>query len=146
MQLRYLWIAATALLALAGTSLVLDRPPAAGQATKAKAVTRDEDKASEWMKGKLKNSRNILDGLTRQDFAVIALNAEGLEYSGYLEGRERASFPGYKEQLSAFLLANASLQRAARRKNLDGATLAYVQLTISCVECHKILRDAGQEK
>jgi hypothetical protein len=144
--MRRFWIAATALLALAVTPLVLNWPPAAGQATKAKAVARDEDKASEWMKGKLKNSKNILDGLTREDFAVIALNAEGLEYTGYLEGRVRASFPGYKEQLGAFMLANASLQRAARRKNLDGATLAYVQLTISCVECHRILRDVGHEK
>ena len=36
----------------------------------------------------------------------------------------------------------AKLIRAASDKNLEAATLAYTQLTISCVNCHKLVRAA----
>ena len=35
--------------------------------------------------------------------------------------------------MNDFEYANKSLTLAAREKNLDGATVAYVQLTLSCV-------------
>jgi hypothetical protein len=31
--------------------------------------------------------------------------------------------------------------KMAKDKNLDGAALAYVQLTMSCVNCHKYVRE-----
>ena len=33
------------------------------------------------------------------------------------------------------------MQKAAKEKRLDGATLAYVDMTMSCVECHKYARN-----
>ena len=33
------------------------------------------------------------------------------------------------------------MQAKAKAKNLDGATLAYVRLTMNCIECHKYVRD-----
>jgi hypothetical protein len=42
--------------------------------------------------------------------------------------------------MQCFGSANGALVRAAEDKNLDGATLAYTQLAISCVQCHKIVR------
>jgi hypothetical protein len=30
---------------------------------------------------------------------------------------------------------------AAGKKNIDGATLGYLKLTTTCVECHKHLRE-----
>jgi hypothetical protein len=32
------------------------------------------------------------------------------------------------------------LATTAKDKNLDGATLAYVKLTMNCVKCHKLVR------
>ncbi len=43
-----------------------------------------------------------------------------------------------------FEFANKALVHASREKNLDGATLAYVQLTLSCVNCHKVVRDVSK--
>jgi hypothetical protein len=43
--------------------------------------------------------------------------------------------------LTLFQTANRELIRAAENENLDGATLAYLQLTLSCVNCHKVVRD-----
>jgi hypothetical protein len=42
--------------------------------------------------------------------------------------------------LRLFEFADRELIRAAREENLYGATLAFTQLTISCVNCHKIVR------
>ena len=36
------------------------------------------------------------------------------------------------------------LVKQAKAKNIDGATLAYVKLTMSCVQCHKFIRDTGK--
>ena len=36
------------------------------------------------------------------------------------------------------------LVKQAKAKNIDAATLAYVKLTMSCVQCHKFIRDTGK--
>ena len=33
------------------------------------------------------------------------------------------------------------LHRAAKKKNLDGATLASMEVMMHCVQCHKYVRD-----
>jgi hypothetical protein len=62
----------------------------------------------------------------------------------YLERWSRADQPRYKQQVAAFDMANKELTKQAAAKNIDGAVLAYNQLTISCVQCHKIVRDASK--
>ena len=103
-----------------------------------------EKAASLWMKQKLVASQNILGGLTKPDFDAIEKNAQSMLVVGYLEQWIRADIPGYKEMMNDFKYANKSLALAAREKNLDGATVAYLQLTISCVHCHRFVRDAGK--
>ena len=34
-----------------------------------------------------------------------------------------------------------TMARRARERNLDGATLAYLDLTMTCVKCHQTTRD-----
>ena len=53
--------------------------------------------------------------------------------------------PGYNAKLKDFEYANKSLRLAAQEKNLDGATIAYIQLTLSCVHCHKLVRDVEKK-
>jgi len=103
-----------------------------------------EKAASLWMKQKLVASQNILGGLTKADFGAIAENAQSMLVVSYLEKWIRADTPGYNAMLKDFEYANKSLALAAREKNLDGATVAYLQLTLSCVSCHKVVRDVGK--
>ena len=100
-----------------------------------------QEKASLWMKHKLIASQKILEGMTRGDYELIENSAQGMRVMGYLEGWVRADMPGYKEQLRAFEHANGAIVRHAHDENLDGVTLAYTQLAISCVQCHKLVRD-----
>lgn len=103
----------------------------------------DPAKRIEWMKKKLELSQNILAGLTEEDYKKIGLNAGAMNFIGYLEKWDRRDSHEYKQQLGYFTFANRELIRQSKEKNLDGATLAYNQLVLSCVQCHKIVRSAS---
>jgi hypothetical protein len=107
----------------------------------AKKSVGQADEASLWMKQKLTASQLILAGLTKGDFDAIRKNASSMLAVGYLEQWFRSDVPNYKTMMKDFEYANSSLMLAAQDKNLDAATLAYLQLTVSCVNCHKIVRD-----
>lgn len=127
---------------LAALCLLLAMLP--GHVTRAGDVQTKEKEASVWMKQKLAASQNILAGLTMADYTTIERNARSMLAVGYLEKWVRADVPGYRKMMGDFEFANRSLVHAAREKNLDGATLGYVQLTLSCVNCHKIVRDVAK--
>ena len=106
----------------------------------------DKQKASIWMEKKLEHTQKILAGLTKADFEMIQSSAGEMQVLNYLEGWVRADRPEYKRQLGYFSDANKELIRQAGKKNLGGATLAYTQLTLSCVHCHALVRDAKKGK
>jgi cytochrome c556 len=122
-------------------TLILIAAPFAVQPTHGDDDQEHEKQASVWMKQKLSASQNILAGLTKGDFEAIDKNAQSMLVVEYLEKWLRADTPGYNMKLKDFEYANKSLRLAAREKNLDGATIAYIQLTLSCVHCHKLVRD-----
>jgi hypothetical protein len=68
-----------------------------------------------------------------------------MQLMSYLEAWARADLPDYKSQLLAFERANSAIVRPARDQSLDGVTIAYTQLTISCMQCHKVVRDKPNE-
>ena len=45
-----------------------------------------------------------------------------------------------------FRRSAAELVEKAKQKNLDGAALSYVDLTLACVKCHKYVRESRQSK
>lgn len=94
-----------------------------------------------WMKTKLNASKSILEALTQGDFEKLEIEAEQMRLVGKLEGFVRSKNPDYKTQLHTFELANQELVRQSKRRNIEGATLAFNQLTTSCVACHVMLRE-----
>jgi hypothetical protein len=130
----------TVVAALAVSLSTLCSPGVDGQEKK----SGDEDKVSGWMKKKLEFSQNILSGLTKGDFEMVAKNAQAMDILTYLEKWSRADRPGYRQQVGYFDLANKELIKQAQARNVEGSVLAYNQLAISCVQCHKIVRDAGK--
>jgi hypothetical protein len=99
-----------------------------------------------WMKKKLEYSQQILTGLAHEDFTQIRQTAEAMNALSQIENWVHASRPDYRTQLSIFRDANQQLIAEAEAKDIDGAALANVQLTLSCVNCHKIVRDAKSTK
>ena len=99
-----------------------------------------EKPMSFWMAQKIDLSKKILESLTKEDFAAIESDAKQLRTLGKIEGfvrRQDTTYTRYQQQFDSALLDVAT---QARNKNVEGATLAFNQLTTSCVICHKRLR------
>ena len=95
-----------------------------------------------WMDVKLKESQEIFRALAKADFVTIQESVDELQLLNTIEGWVRTRNPEYTTQLRAFEFAIAEVRRQAVRENVEGVTLAFHQLTLSCVNCHKQLRDA----
>ena len=106
----------------------------------------DDQKPSVWMKKKLEFTEKILAGLASEDYDNIGKNARLMNTMSHLEKWVRGNTPEYRTQLKIFQNANDHLIRMADEKNLDGAALAYVQMTLSCVNCHKVVRASLREE
>jgi hypothetical protein len=48
--------------------------------------------------------------------------------------------PEYLQQSQDFRRTADAVTEAAKKKNLDGTALAYVELTMKCINCHKYVR------
>jgi hypothetical protein len=92
------------------------------------------------MKFKLELAQNILTGLALEDFRAIAENATAMKGLNQIENFVRSRDTTYATQLHVFQFATDELVRLAEAKNIDGCSLAFTQMTISCVNCHKQLR------
>jgi hypothetical protein len=108
-----------------------------------KESTADKSTSS-WMKLKLDYSQKILAGIAKADFDQIVQSAEAMRNLTTVEGFVRGRVPGYSTQLEIFKDANMELIKQAKRDNVEGATLAFTQITLSCVNCHKKLREESK--
>jgi hypothetical protein len=115
---------------------------AADESAKNKNPQADKP-ASSWMKLKLDYSQKILAGIAKADFDQIVQSAEGMRTLTTIEGFMRSKVPGYTAQLEFFNDANAEIIKQAKRDNVEGVTLAFTQMTLSCVNCHKKLREGS---
>jgi hypothetical protein len=92
------------------------------------------------MRFKLHFAQGVLEGITTENFSLIATNAQKLRaLSQSVDWKLRATRE-YQQLTSDFARAASSLERSASNRNVDAATVAYFQLTTSCVTCHKYLR------
>ncbi len=88
--------------------LPLDDRPAQAQrpADRAERPVREPQEQSIWMRQKMSASQKILEGLTKEDFELIRVNAQAMQFMGYLESWARSDMPGYREQMQSFGFAN----------------------------------------
>lgn len=102
-----------------------------------------------WMDVKLKKSQDIFAALTKADFARILDDTKQLKTLNELEGFVRKNVPDYRTYLKSFQFAVEEIDRQAKKQNIEGVTLGFQQLTMSCVNCHNHLRanpvDTAQE-
>lgn len=94
----------------------------------------------EFMRDKLELSQKILEGLANEDYDLMIAKATRLSAMSQEAGWQAFENPDYAEHSATFRKNVDSLIRAAKKKNLDGATLAYVRMTMNCVDCHKFVR------
>jgi hypothetical protein len=93
------------------------------------------------MAEKLKNSQKLLEGIALADFKRIERSAEELIELTKTEEWLMHKTPRYEMHTNEFLRAAETLIRKAKDKNIDGATLAFFDMTMSCVRCHQHVRE-----
>jgi hypothetical protein len=90
------------------------------------------------MREKLNHAQQILAAVVTSDWPALERHSRDL-----LRVAENpvwvAAFktPPYTRQSEAFLRATQDLLDAAQRRDLEVAPIAYVSLTLTCVQCHR---------
>ena len=118
---------AVGLIAIAGLALPGDKPP--------------PNQVGDFMRLKLEHSKNVLEGLALEDYPMIAKNADKMSLLSHEASWNVLQTEEYLLRSGEFRRTAAALTEAAEEKNLDGAALAYVDLTMKCVNCHKYVRE-----
>ena len=101
----------------------------------------------EFMRQKLDFSKEILEGLALEQFPPIERSARALKKLSEASEWEVPTIPNatdYVALTTEFQRSCDDLLKQAKARNIDGATLAYLKITMACVQCHKFVRFAGK--
>lgn len=113
----------------------------------AAAIAGHQNSRAVFMRQKLEFSKNLLEGLTVENYDMIEKSARGLRRMSTAAEWEVPTIPHAEEYLpytAEFQRLCDEIIKAAQKKNIDGTTLGYVRLTTNCVGCHKYVRAAIQ--
>jgi ribosomal protein L44E len=100
----------------------------------------------EFMRAKLKHSQEIVEGLAVENFGQIAKNAQELELLSHATNWDVFQTEEYLMQSREFRRATEGLRNQAKKQNLEGSALAYFDVTMKCVNCHKYVRQVHMAK
>jgi len=132
MRLRGRWIVAIVVLPVFASGVWLacraDEPPEAARGVRP------------FMRMKLEASSKILEGLTTENFRMIQEGAKTLHTMSAAEKWRVSNDVLYRQYSREFNQEAERLVDQANARNLDGATLTWVECTMSCVRCHKHAR------
>lgn len=109
------------------------KPPAKGEA-------KADEKLSKFMRQKLDASNEVLEGLVTEDFEMIEKGAASMKRLSAAEQWQVSNDALYRQHSNQFRRAMEKLEKSAKDKQLEAATLAWVEGTMSCLECHKWVR------
>jgi len=100
------------------------------------------DRVGVFMRAKLTHSQHVLEGLAVGDFALIARGAHDLSLASQDSNWQVLQTEDYVRQSAEFRRSCDTLRGAAEAKNADAALVAWMDVTMKCVRCHRSLRDA----
>lgn len=98
------------------------------------------ESVKKFMRPKLGHAQKLLEGLTLENFELIQSEAQALSLLSREAEWNVLQTEDYLLYSSEFRRAADAIRDAANKKNLDGAALAYVEMTMKCVNCHKYVR------
>jgi hypothetical protein len=114
-----------------------DEPKSSEQKPK---ETKRAEALSKFMREKLTASNQVMEGLVTEDFALIAKGAATMKRLSASEEWQISNDGSYRQHSNQFRRVVDQLEAKAKDKQLDGAALAWMQATMSCIECHKWVR------
>ncbi len=93
------------------------------------------------MADKLESTKALLEGIAIADFKKIGDSSERLVQLSRKDEWFIYKTPRYELHSNEFRRAAETISQKAKEKNIDGVTLAYFDLTMSCVRCHQHVRE-----
>ena len=130
-----------------GTIWMLRAPASAGDDKQSEKQEETKKKPGKkvamqaFMRKKLASSQSVLEGLALEDFDLVSKGAKELKATSAAAEFMVTNDPLYREYADEFRRVIDRMEKASKEKRIDGATLAYVDMTMSCVECHKYVRN-----
>jgi cytochrome c556 len=114
-------------------------------ATSLPSVVRGDEKLANFMRLKLTHAEKTLEGLAKADYQMIVKHSQAISLLCEDELWAVLQTPEYRERSNEFRRSVNAITDAARHKNLEAATLAYVNSTLNCVSCHKYVRSVQKK-
>jgi hypothetical protein len=93
-----------------------------------------------FMRQKLLSSQKLLEAIALEDYEGIEKNSQDISLLTQEEMWRVLQSQDYLQYSKEFRRAADAVTANARKKNLDGAALGYVDMTLKCVQCHKYVR------
>ena len=94
-----------------------------------------------FMKRKLDSTFALVEGLAVEDYQKIAKGAQDLILFSQETDWNVIQTESYLRMSREFRESAERLRDSAHDKNIDASTLAYFEVTLNCVRCHKYLRE-----
>lgn len=89
------------------------------------------------MRAKLQQSQGLLAALVTSNWTDLERRSRELEALTRDPAWAVMNAPEYTRYAAAFIRATQDLTESAARRDSEGAPLAYVSLTLTCVRCHQ---------
>jgi len=93
-----------------------------------------------FMRAKLTHTQKILEGLVAEDFEVIVTHSQKMNLLTRALEWQMLEAAEYTQHSTDFRRSLDKLTEEAKKNNLDGSALAYIDITIKCFQCHEYVR------
>ncbi|MCX7399025.1 MAG: hypothetical protein NT138_15275 [Planctomycetales bacterium] len=97
---------------------------------------------SRFMRQKLQASNLILEGLCTEDLKMVSEGSASLKKMSIQETWRVSNDMMYRRYSTEFVSAVEELQKEAEDNNMDGTSMAWVNVTMKCLKCHEWVRNA----
>ena len=102
-----------------------------------------QEQISQFMQTKLDSSKEVLEGLVVEDFELIQKGTQKMIEMSNATEWQLVEGPIFAQQSAEFRYAAKDVLNYAKKKNIDGASLSYLHLTMTCIACHKQIKKSA---
>lgn len=96
---------------------------------------------SEFMRKKLDSSNKILEGLVTDELKTVAEACDELLEMSTAEKWRASNDMMYLQHSEEFRNSVKQLRKKANSASIDGTALAWVDVTMNCIQCHEWVRN-----
>lgn len=93
------------------------------------------------MRDKLNHMQGVLGGLVTEDFDAVAKESGMLRMIGKAASWQALDTKEYRGFSERYAVLTKNLNKAALDEDRDAVLLQYLQLNISCVDCHRYMAE-----